>query len=58
VAFGVEAIMGWSPGQRQVFDCLGLSKNSVLIKKLEPALAEGASPPLSGRQQHTGIHGV
>lgn len=50
--------MGWSPGQRQVFDCLGLSKNSVLIKKLEPALAEGASPPLSGRQQHTGIHGV
>jgi len=38
--FGVEEIMAWCEEQREVFYCLGMSKNSVLIAKLGPALAE------------------
>lgn len=38
--FGVEEIMAWCEGQREVYYCLGLAKNSVLIEKLGPALAE------------------
>jgi hypothetical protein len=38
--FGVEEIMVWCEQQPQVFYCLGLGKNSVLIDKLGPALAE------------------
>jgi hypothetical protein len=36
--FGVEEIMAWCEGQPEVFYCLGMSKNPVLIRKLEPAL--------------------
>jgi hypothetical protein len=38
--FGVEEIMVWCEGQREVYYCLGLAKNSVLIQKLGPALAD------------------
>jgi hypothetical protein len=38
--FGLEEIMVWCEQQRRVFYCLGLAKNSVLIEKLGPALAE------------------
>ena len=37
--FGREEIMAWCEGQREVYYCLGLAKNSVLIEKLGPALA-------------------
>jgi len=35
-----EEIMAWCEGQREVYYCLGLAKNSVLIEQLGPALAE------------------
>jgi hypothetical protein len=38
--FGREEIMAWCEGQTAVYYCLGLSKNSVLIDKLGPALAQ------------------
>jgi len=38
--FGREEIMAWCEGQKAVFFCLGLAKNSVLIDKLGPAMAE------------------
>jgi len=38
--FGREEIMAWCEGQREVYYCLGLAKNSVLIEKLGPALAQ------------------
>jgi hypothetical protein len=34
-----EAIMAWCEGQREVYYCLGLSRNSVLVETLGPALA-------------------
>jgi hypothetical protein len=37
--FGREEIMAWCERQREVYYCLGLAKNSVLIEKLGPALA-------------------
>ena len=37
--FGREEIMAWCESQREVYYCLGLAKNSVLIEKLGPALA-------------------
>jgi hypothetical protein len=37
--FGREEIMAWCEGQTEVYYCLGLAKNSVLIEKLGPALA-------------------
>lgn len=37
--FGREEIMAWCESQREVYYCLGLAKNSVLIDKLGPALA-------------------
>ena len=37
--FGVEEILVWCEGQPEVYYCLGMSKNSVLIEKLGPALA-------------------
>jgi hypothetical protein len=39
-AFGVEEIMAWCEGQKDVFYCLGLAKNSVLVDKLGSALAD------------------
>jgi len=36
--FCVEAILAWCEAQRQVYYCLGLAKNSVLVKKLAPAM--------------------
>jgi len=36
--FGLEEIMAWCETQPQVYYCLGLSKNSVLLEKLTPAL--------------------
>ena len=38
--FGREEIMAWCEGQSEVYYCLGLAKNSVLIDKLGPALAQ------------------
>jgi hypothetical protein len=38
--FGREEIMAWCESQREVYYCLGLAKNSVLIEKLGPALAQ------------------
>jgi hypothetical protein len=38
--FGREEIMAWCEGQREVYYCLGLAKNSVLIEQLGPALAQ------------------
>src|SRR5664279_1469543 len=37
--FGREEIMAWCEGQKEVYYCLGLAKNSVLIDKLGPAMA-------------------
>ncbi len=37
--FGREEIMAWCERQPEVYYCLGLAKNSVLIEKLAPALA-------------------
>jgi len=37
--FGREEIMAWCESQPEVYYCLGLSKNSVLVEKLGPALA-------------------
>ena len=38
--FGREEIMAWCESQWEVYYCLGLAKNSVLIEKLGPALAQ------------------
>lgn len=38
--FGREEIMAWCERQREVYYCLGLGKNSVLIQELGPALAQ------------------
>ena len=38
--FGREEIMAWCESQREVYYCLGLAKNSVLIEKLGQALAQ------------------
>jgi len=38
--FGREEIMAWCEGQPELYYCLGLAKNSVLIDKLGPALAQ------------------
>src|SRR6266568_1473605 len=38
--FGREEIMAWCENQPEVYYCLGLAKNSVLIEKLGPALAQ------------------
>lgn len=38
--FCVEEIMVWCEGQREVYYCLGLGKNCVLLEQLEPALAQ------------------
>jgi hypothetical protein len=37
--FGREEIMVWCEGQAEVYYCLGLAKNSVLIDQLGPALS-------------------
>jgi len=38
--FGREEIMAWCESQREVYYCLGLAKNCVLIERLGPALAQ------------------
>ena len=38
--FGREEIMAWCEGQSEVYYCLGLAKNSVLVEKLALALAD------------------
>ncbi len=38
--FGRQEIMAWCESQRGIYYCLGLAKNSVLIEKLGPALAQ------------------
>jgi hypothetical protein len=38
--FGREEIMAWCESQWEVYYCLGLARNSVLIEKLGPALAQ------------------
>lgn len=38
--FGREEIMAWCEAQPEVYYCLGLAKNSVLIDKLGPTLAQ------------------
>jgi hypothetical protein len=47
--FAREEIMAWCEGQSEVYYCLGMGKNPVLIEKLEPALAQArAARCLSG----------
>lgn len=36
--FAVDEIMAWCEGQKEVYYCLGLAKNSILLDKLGPAL--------------------
>jgi hypothetical protein len=48
-----EEIMVWCEGQREVYYCLGLVKNEVLIEKLGPALAQARA-----RHCLTGAGGV
>jgi hypothetical protein len=38
--FGREEILAWCESQAEVYYCLGLAKNSVLVDKLGPALAQ------------------
>lgn len=38
--FGRDPIMAWCEAQREVYYCLGLSKNPVLIARLQPAMAD------------------
>jgi Transposase DDE domain group 1 len=38
--FGREEIMAWCESRWEVYYCLGLAKNSVLIEKLGPAMAQ------------------
>jgi hypothetical protein len=38
--FGREEIMAWCESQPEVYYCLGLAKNSILVEKLGPALAQ------------------
>jgi len=38
--FGREEILAWCEGQPEVYYCLGLAKNSVLVEKLALALAD------------------
>ncbi len=47
-----EEIMAWCEAQSQVYYCLGMIKNSALIRKLEPALADArARRCLTGASQ-------
>jgi hypothetical protein len=48
-----EEIMAWCEGQSAVYYCLGLAKNSVLVEKLGPALAQARA-----RHCLTGASGV
>jgi hypothetical protein len=48
--FGREEIMAWCESQWEVYYCLGLAKNSVLIGRLGPALAQARA-----RQCLTGV---
>jgi hypothetical protein len=38
--FGREEIMAWCEGQKDVYYCLGLAKNSILIEKLGPSMVQ------------------
>ncbi len=38
--FGVDEIMTWCEAQQEIYYCLGLGKNSVLLEKLAPALVD------------------
>jgi Transposase DDE domain group 1 len=38
--FCTEEILVWCEGQREVYYCVGLAQNSVLLEKLAPALAD------------------
>ena len=38
--FCVDELMSWCESQREVYYCVGLAKNSVLLEKIQPALAE------------------
>jgi len=56
--FGREEIMAWCEGQPEVYYCLGLAKNAVLIEKLGLALADArARRCLSGGAQRAGDSG-
>jgi hypothetical protein len=35
-----DELLCWCEGQREVYYCIGLAKNSVLLEKLEPAMAQ------------------
>src|SRR5688572_13685828 len=38
--FCTEEILAWCEGQEEIYYCIGLAKNSVLIEKLAPSLAQ------------------
>ena len=58
--FGREEIMAWCEGQQpEVYYCLGLPKNSILIERLAPVLADArARRCLSGAAQVRVFSGV
>ena len=49
--FCTEEIMAWCEAQLGVYYCLGLSKNSVLIGKLTPALVRARIPEVAAPTQ-------
>ena len=50
--------MAWCESQPEVYYCLGLAKNPVLIEKLGPALAHARARHCRRVGQHTRVHRV
>lgn len=48
------AIMAWCEGQREVYYCLGLAKNPVLVERLAPALADARARRVIGKAEVSG----
>ena len=48
--FGDE-LMSWREARREVYYCVGLAKNSVLIEEIQPALAEARARRVIGKAE-------
>ena len=54
-----EEIMAWGEGREEVYYCLGLAKNSVLVERLGPALGQCPNPLVPERSsQRAGVRRV
>ena len=54
-----EKIMAWCEDQKDVYDCLGLAKNPVLVAHLTPGVGQRANPPVPvWRGQGAVVHGI